>query len=378
MDFGFNEQQKDVQGLARQILSQEVTPEKLAAYDEYRAERLDRALWGKLAEAGLLGVAIAEEYGGMGFGFTELALLLEEAGRSIAPVPVLPTLAGGALALQRFGSAEQRRHWLPGVVAGETLLSVALAEQQNADPKRPLLAHARPDGDGFVLEGSKVQVAFARQSARIVVSAATDAGPVLLLVDPQAAGVELQELRVTTFEPQCNLVFHGVKLGPGDVLVGPKDGALAVDWLAQRQCAALCALQLGASDFALRLTASYTSERKQFGVPVATFQAVGHRAANGFIDVECLRLCTYQAVSLLDGETDAANEVLVAKCWAGDVGHRISYSAQHLHGGMGIDRDYKLWRYCLWLRHNELVLGSSASLQAALGSRIAAGDAFCQ
>lgn len=378
MDFGFNEQQREVQGLARQILSQEVTPEKLAAYDEYKAERFDRALWGQLAEAGLLGVTVAEEFGGMGFGFTELCLLLEEIGRTIAPLPALPTLAGGALALQRFGDAAQQRQWLPAVTAGTAVLTVALAEQQNPDIARPLLARARPDGDGFVLDGSKAQVAFARQAASIVVSAATDAGPVLLLVDPQAAGVELQDLRVTTFEPQCSLVFRGVQIPPQSVLAGPEQGALAVSWLAQRQQAALCAMQLGAADFALRLTATYTSERKQFGVPVATFQAVGHRAANGFIDVECLRLSTYQAVSLLDSETDATTEVLVAKCWAGDVGHRISYSAQHLHGGMGIDRDYKLWRYCLWLRHNEMSLGNTAGLQAVLGQRIAAGEAFCQ
>src|SRR5690606_34119695 len=111
------------------------------------------------------------------------------------------------------------------------------------------------------------------------------------------------------------------------------------------------------TDRALRMTASYAAERKQFGVPIATFQAVGHRAANGFIDVECLRLNTYQAVSRLHSGLDATTEVQIAKIWAGDVGHRVSYSAQHLHGGTGIDRDYPLWRYCLWARHNEMMLG---------------------
>ena len=150
-----------------------------------------------------------------------------------------------------------------------------------------------------------------------------------------------------------------------------------MNWLCERTVAALCAHQLGIADQSMRMTASYTAERKQFGVPVATFQAVGHRAANCFIDVECLKLSTYQAVSRLNSEIDATTEVMIAKIWAGDVGHRVSYASQHLHGGMGIDRDYPLWRYCLSARHNEMMLGCSASQLAALGQRIAAGDAFC-
>lgn len=105
--------------------------------------------------------------------------------------------------------------------------------------------------------------------------------------------------------------------------------------------------QVGVSDYCLRLTASYPCERQQFGAPVATFQTVGHPAANGFIDVECLRLTTYQAASLLAEGHDAKNETTIAKIWAGNVGHRLSYTVQHLHGGAGIDRDYPLWRYYL-------------------------------
>jgi alkylation response protein AidB-like acyl-CoA dehydrogenase len=151
-----------------------------------------------------------------------------------------------------------------------------------------------------------------------------------------------------------------------------------MQWLAECTTAALCTHQVGVTDCAMRMTASYTAERKQFGVPIATFQAVGHRAANCFIDVECLRLNAYQAVSRLANGLSATNEVQIAKIWAGDVGHRVSYASQHLHGGMGIDRDYPLWRYCTWMRHNEMMLGSSAKNLAALGKRVAAGEAYCQ
>jgi len=377
VDFGFSEEQREVQTLARRILSEQVTPEKLAAFDEFRARRFDEDLWRQLAEAGLLGVAVAEEFGGMGFGYTELALLVEEAGRSIAPVPVIPHLVSAALPVQRFGSAGQKQRLLPGVVDGSGLLTAALLEAGCEDPARPPATEAVADGDGYRVSGCKTCVPFAEAARYMLLSARTEGGVAVLLVDPRAPGVALTEIRYTTFEPQYEVRLERVAVEAADVLAGPESGARVMQWLAERTAAALCAHQVGVADQSMRMTASYTSERKQFGVPIATFQAVGHRAANCFIDVDCLRLNTYQAVSLLDGEADATTEVQIAKVWAGDVGHRVSYASQHLHGGTGIDRDYPLWRLCLWARHNEIMLGGSGRRLAELGRRIAAGDAGC-
>ncbi len=378
MDFGFSEQQRDVQNLARQILGDNVSPESLAQYDGYKADRFDRELWAKLAEAGLLGLAIAEEQGGMGFGYFELALLIEEAGRSIAPLPLISHLVSAALPIQQFGSAEQKQRYLPGVSSGEIILSAALAEPYNEDPTQPILTTATADGESLVLSGDKTAVPFAHLADRILLSVKMADGVAVVLLDPKAAGVSLTPMQVTTYEPQFALSLDKVRIAPEDILAGPKNGSAVMQWLTERTTVALCAHQLGASDKAMRMTASYTAERKQFGVLISTFQAVGHRAANCFIDVECLRLNTYQAVSRLDGGLDAVNEVHIAKIWAGDVGHRVSYAAQHLHGGTGIDRDYPLWRYCTWLRYNEMTLGSSAKNLASLGKRIAAGEAFCR
>ncbi|MEH6604964.1 MAG: acyl-CoA dehydrogenase family protein [Pseudomonadales bacterium] len=377
MDFGFSEEQGDVQNLARTILSEQVSAEKLSAFDEYAAERFDQALWAQLAEAGLLGIAIEEDYGGMGFGFTELALLIEESGRTIAPVPLIPVLVSAALAVQKFGTEQQKSRWLPGVVKGDTLLTAALSEELQFEIGAVTGTRAIVEGDAYRLSGSKTQVAFAHRAERIIVSAVTDNGSILVLVDPTAEGVELREQKVTTCEPTYQLVFDNVLVATEDVLAGIGDGANAVQWITERTMAAMCAMQAGLADHAMRMTASFTAERKQFGVPVATFQAVGHRAANCYIDVECLRLTTYQAISRLDSGLDATTEVQIAKVWAGDTGHRVSYASQHLHGGMGIDRDYPLWRYCLWLRHNEMSLGGSAAQLAKLGARLAAGQAFC-
>ena len=375
MDFGFSDEQREVQQLARQILSEQVTPEKLAAFDEFKQERFDQQLWQQLAEAGLLGVAIEVEFGGMGFGFTELGLFIEEVGRTIAPVPVISHLVSAALPIQRFGSAEQKQKWLPGAVNGSQLLTAALTGSVAKGETAGVVAVA--EGDAYRLSGIKSCVPFARTASRILLSAITEQGAVVVLLDPTADGVTMTDIKYTTYEPQCEVQLENVLVEAVDLLAGPESGAEVMQWLVERTTAALCAHQLGVTDQSMRMTASYTAERKQFGVPIATFQAVGHRAANCFIDVECLRLNAYQAVSLLDSEADATTAVQVAKIWAGDVGHRVSYASQHLHGGTGIDRDYPLWRLCLWARHNEVMLGGSARHLSELGARIAAGEAYC-
>ena len=354
MDFGFTQEQQEVQTLARQILADQVSADSLAAYDEYHTERFDSDLWRALAEAGLTGVAIGEQYGGMGFGFTELALFIEEVGRSIAPVPAIMHCVAAAMPIQQFGSQAMRDAYLPAAASGEMLLTAALTEALNENPANPCITLASADGDDLLLSGSKFAVPFARQAQRILMAARTAQGIAVVLLDPQAQGVTLTSLESTTFEPQYQLDMDSVRVPGVDVLCA-SGGETVMDWIGQRTAVALCAHQLGATDFALRLAASYTSERQQFEVPVATFQAVGHRMADCYIDVECLRLCAYQAMSLLDSGSSATTEVQIAKIWAGDSGHRVSYATQHVHGGTGIDRDYPLWRYCLWMRHNEKV-----------------------
>ena len=374
MEFGFSWEQREVQELARKILSEQVTANGLSAYDEYRAPRFDASLWQQLVTAGLIGVCVSQRYGGMGLGFMEQALFIEEVGRSIAPVPAIAHCVSALLPLERFGSEELKEAILPGAVAGEILLTAALAEPMNENPAAPLLVTAHNDGEALVLSGTKMAVPFASQAQRILLSASTPSGVAVILLDPQTAGVTRNELAVTSFEPQCELVLDAVVVPPSDIITR-SEGANIMQWTAERTTAAICAHQLGASDCAMRMAASYTSQRKQFDVPVATFQAVGHRMADCYVDVECLRLTTYQAVSLLATDSPATTELHIAKIWAGDVGHRVSYASQHVHGGTGIDRDYPLWRYCLWLRQNEMTMGCSSAQLAALGARLADGEA---
>ena len=375
MEFGFTQEQQEVQGLARKILSEQVTPATLSPYDEYLSPRFDNVLWQQLARAGLIGVCGQQRYGGMDFGFMELALFIEEVGRSIAPVPAIAHCVSALQPIQRFGSEEMKEAILPGAIAGDILLTAALAEPLNEDPADPHVVTAVAKEGGLVLSGTKTAVPFAAQAHRILLAARGESGVAVVLLDPQSKGVQLNDLPVTSFEPQCELVLDSVHVPAEDVITST-DGVAVMQWIAERTAAAICAHQLGASDCAMRMAASYTSERKQFDVPVATFQAVGHRMADCYVDVECLRLTTYQAASLLDSDVPATTEVQIAKIWAGDTGHRVSYASQHVHGGTGIDRDYPLWRYCLWLRQNEMTLGCSAAQVAALGARLASGEAL--
>jgi len=204
------------------------------------------------------------------------------------------------------------------------------------------------------------------------VPAATGAGTLgVFLVDPQARGVTLEEALTTNGQPDAHLAFDGVRVGAPDALGDPRAGARIVAWLEPRAVAGLCAQALGVCEEALRLTAEYTKTRKQFDQPIAMFQAVGHRAANAYIDTEAIRLTAWQASWRLAAGLPAEAEVAVAKIWASEAGQRVVHAAQHLHGGVGVDREYPLHRYFLWAKQLELSLGGTTRHLLRLGKLLA-------
>jgi alkylation response protein AidB-like acyl-CoA dehydrogenase len=370
MDFSFSEEQEGLRELARKIFSDLVTHDRLKAL-EAGGTCFDPDLWRELARANLLGVAVAEAHGGMGMGFLELAILLEEAGRAVAPVPLVPTLVLGALPLAAFGSDAQQAAWLPRVASGDAILTAALLERGSEDPARPETTATR-DGDGWRLDGAKLSVPAASLAQRIWVPARAGDGVGLFGVDPGAAGVTLEPVAATSHEPQSHLALAGARVPEADVLAGPERGAEAVAWLALRARAALCAVALGVAERALRITAEYTSQREQFDRPIGSFQAVHQRAADAYVAVEAMRLTSWQASSRIARGEPAEEAVAIAKFWAAEGGHQTTYAAVHLHGGMGVDVDYPVHRHYLWARQIELTLGSASRQLAALGADLAA------
>ncbi|MBA3302513.1 MAG: acyl-CoA/acyl-ACP dehydrogenase [Actinomycetota bacterium] len=369
MDFSFNEEQEAVRDLARQILTGQSTHERLKEL-ETSGEALDRRTWDELAKANLLGIAVPEVHGGSGLGFLEVCLLLEQVGATTARVPVLPTLVMGALPITEFGSEGQRSRWLPAVVTGEAVLSAALVEV-GAEVMRPTTT-AKRDGDGWRLDGVKVCVPAGLSADCILVPAATAEDTVgVFLLDPSAHGVELARQDTTSGVPEARLEMSGALVGGGDVLGDPAGGSAMVAWLVERTTAGLCATATGVCEAALRMTAEYTKTREQFDKVIATFQAVGQRAADAYIDTEAVRLTAWQAAWRLSEGLPAAEEVAVAKFWAAEGGQRVVHAAQHLHGGIGVDRDYPLHRYFLWAKQLELTLGGATSSLLRLGRLLA-------
>jgi 3-oxocholest-4-en-26-oyl-CoA dehydrogenase beta subunit len=367
MDFSYSEEQLALRELARRLLAERFT-------DEYRKTfaraglPYDRVLWAALAEAGILGTAIGAREGGSGLGLTELALVLEEQGRSLAALPLLATLVMGALPLQRFGSALQRQ-LLPQVAAGQVLLSAALEEAGNPALLEPATRAQRIAG-GWRLSGVKTCVPYAREVQYLLVSALTsEEGARLFLIETQAPGIVIEAQQSTSGEPQGQVSFSDVLAGTHDAI---GEDARPLRFLIEHAQVGLAALQLGVVEEALRRAAAYGRERQQFGRPIGSFQAVQHRLADCYIDVEALRSVYWRAVWALDQELPAGAEVLAAKWWAAQAGHRVTHAAQHVHGGLGADVEYPLQAFFLCAKQLELSLGGAAPTLAGIGLALVA------
>src|SRR5580692_1155753 len=226
MDFAFTDEQLAVAEAATGLLAGLVTPDRVMAV-ELSEEVFDRDLWRSLAEADLLGLAIPEAHGGAGYGLMELCLLLQAQGNVVAPVPLWPTLVLGALPIARVGTEAQRARWLPGVAAGDVILTAALNGSASSPTSMPSV-RAGASGDGWILHGTELAVPQAHLADRIVLPARTEDGGVLLvLLDPAAPGVTLERAVTTNREIHPHLHVAGVTVAADEVLVGPASGAAA-------------------------------------------------------------------------------------------------------------------------------------------------------
>jgi acyl-CoA dehydrogenase len=356
-----NETQAAVRDLAAELFGRRVdatSVEKAEGTDD----RFDRDLWTALAETGLLGVGVAEAHGGLGFGAVETALVLEQTGRVVAPVPLVPTLVAAAL-ITAVGSDEQRRAWLGRVSAGAAVFAVA-APQSTVGVRN----------DGGHLSGDVIGVPWAHVADRLLLPVEDR----VFLLDPAAASVVATRAETTAREIAVNFALDGVAAEQ----VGADNAARSLRLL---MCAALAAVQAGVTDAAVRMTAAYTSGREQFGKPLSTFQGVALKAADAYLAATAIRATALQAAWSLDQSRDDALAdptlaVLTAAWWAAEGGQQCVHLTQHLHGGMGADVTYPVHRYFLWGKQIELTLGGASALLAELGDALAdrpdAGDAL--
>jgi alkylation response protein AidB-like acyl-CoA dehydrogenase len=372
VNFTLSEEQTAIADLAGRIFTDKLAPERLREIETDPAGRwFADDVWNELAKSDLLGVCLPESVGGGGYGFYEACLLAEQQGRAVAPVPLVPTLVLGALPIARFGTAAQQE-LLGGVVDGSTILTAALTEPgEYVTPSVPATSAGR-EGSTWRVSGTKIVVPAAHLAAHVLVPAAANGGTGVFLVDLASDGIEVERNVAINDEPLSTVHFDGAVGEPlGDV----HDGPAVVDWITSRAIAALCATQVGVCDVALRITATYVSEREQFGSKIGTFQAVAQRIADAYIDAEAIRLTAQQAAWRLSEELPADDELHMAKFWAADGGHRVVHAAQHLHGGVGVDLDYPVHRYFRWTKVIEQSLGGATEHLRRLGERIAAAPA---
>lgn len=363
MDLAHADAELAVQDLAAQVLGTEVVP---------LADGFDRARWSSLADAGLLGIALPEAYGGAGLGPVALHLLLTAVGRTAAELPLLDALVLGAGSVLRAGDDAQRAAWLPGVAAGTTVLTAATLDAGSRDPD-DVLTTATPDGTGVRLDGTKLGVGALGHADRVVVPAVRPGGPlVLALVDPTAPGCTVTAQELHGGEVVWDLQLDGVVVDAGDLLGGDGDARTAWRETVAHGIAAVASLQSGAADGALALAATHTAGREQFGRPLATFQAVSQRLADAYIDVEGLRLAALQAAWRLEAGVPARDAVATAGWWGAEAGDRIVRATHHVHGGTGVDRDYPLHRLTQLLRRLEFTLGTATDHLSHLGRSMAA------
>jgi alkylation response protein AidB-like acyl-CoA dehydrogenase len=387
MDFSFSEEQQAAQEAAEAVFSQ-VSPDAVespaspALGQGPVADDFDRELWQRLARADLLGLTVPQEYGGLGLDPVALCLVLREAGRVLARVPLLETCAA-ALTLATCGTEPLRGALLPRIAAGEMTVTVAgQGRTGHEPPEHAVTARPAPRGNesdggsndsgsndsdgGWILDGLQTGVPWASTADVIVVPAHTvDGAPLLAYLSPgSTTGLSLAEQVSTNGERYAEIRLDAARVPVSDVVAA----ADAAGRLRRLLVTGTCALALGLGSRVLTMTSAYVSQREQFGHPIATFQAVAVQAADRYTDLRAMEATLWQAAWRLDPV-----DVAVAKMWASGGVRRVVQTAQHLHGGMGADIDYPLHRFHAWAKQWELSYGSSAAHEEALADLLATG-----
>lgn len=370
MDFALSETQEELVGLARTILGDRSDLSTLKA-SEHSTDGFDRACWTAFAEANLLGIAIPEANGGLGLGFLDLCLVLREVGKHVVPLPMVPCLVSAALPCAQFGTDEQRAYLEP-VARGEFIGTAALSEYgSEADDPHVV---ATPEGDSWRIDGVKTAVPFADIAGAILVSARV-AGTddiVMLNVTAGADGMSLLPQQGQNYEHLFEITFSNTPAGRDGQIGSQAEGRGILEWTLARTLVAMSALVGGVCDSAMRITAQYTVDRKQFERQIGTFQAVSQRMADAYINNQAVELTMLQAATHLDEGLEVPAEVATAKYWACEGGNQIGHAALHIHGGISIDLDYPIHRHFLWIKQAEFTLGAATPTLRHLGARIAA------
>ncbi len=362
-----NEEQSMIRDGARSWV-QEKSP--VTAFRKLRdsggGDGFDRKVWAEMAEMGWAGILIPEEYGGVGLGYLTLGLVLEETGRTLTASPLISTALTATTALLLAGSEAQKKAWLPKIAEGKAIGTVAVDEGVHHAPEKTGLK-AEKRGGGYVLTGKKTFVLDGGMADFVIVAARTSGqagdknGITLFVVDGKAHGLSRQLVKSIDNRGVATLTFAGVEVG-SDAVLGSVDGGFGVlEATLDRARAGLAAEMLGHAVQSFETTLDYLKTRVQFGQPIGTFQALQHRAARMFTDIELARSCVEGALQAIDkGADDVAQLASLAKAKAGDVVHLVSNEMVQMHGGIGMTDVHDAGLYLKRARVQEATFGNQS------------------
>jgi alkylation response protein AidB-like acyl-CoA dehydrogenase len=360
VSFALSETEEQVRAQAQKLAREQLPIAHLRALrDSGDAIGFSRERWREVARLGLVGAAVPEESGGAGLGWAALGLVLEECGRTLAPLPLLPAAIAGA-ALTLAGSDEQKSGILPQLCAGERL--IAFAHDEGARHERlAVAARAERTANGYRLDGEKVMVLDGHAADALIVSARVAGAPgdrqglALFLIDARAPGVAIERTSLVDHRFAARVRLDGAAVSETDALGRPGHAADVIDALCDRAQLALAAEMLGGASEVFERTLAYLKTRTQFGVPIGSFQALQHRAAWLHVELELLRALVREALVALDAGDARADAPLLscaAKARASDVYLACAAEAIQMHGGIGVTDEldvglfYKRARVC--------------------------------
>jgi acyl-CoA dehydrogenase len=346
-----NEEQQMLRESARDFLADRAPVSHLRQLrDSGNEDRVSLKLWGEMTEMGWTGMLVPEEHGGLDYGYTGMGLVLEECGRTLTPSPLLGTAMIGVAALRLAGSPAQCADLLPGIVSGENILALACDESARHQPDE-IATLAEDIGGRFRISGRKLAVLDGHIASTFIVSTLVEGKSTLFLVPAKAPGVEIERYAILDTHAAAEVTFHEVVLDHDTLLGGIGQGAEILDRVLDTARIGVSAEMLGVAQEAFERTMEYLGERKQFGVPIGSFQALQHRSAKLFAELEMCKSVTLKALQLLDEEgADVAEIASLAKAKLGDTTRLATTEAIQMHGGIGMTDDFdigfflKRWR----------------------------------
>jgi alkylation response protein AidB-like acyl-CoA dehydrogenase len=347
MNLDFSEEQQVLRDTVRKLCAEHCPVAVVRAMEDDPKGWPD-ALWKQLAELGLLGVLVPEEYGGSAQTLLDAVVVFEELGRALAPTPAFESAVLGAAALLAAGSDAQKREWLPKLVAGEAIVTPAWLEPRSGFGPQGVSLRAVREGDGYVLAGEKRHVTFAAAATRLLVLARTGAGledVSLFLVDPHAAGVSLQQRKSLASDTQYDVRFDSVGV-PAAARVGAEHaGWRAWDAVMHDGAIVAAALAMGGCERALEITVQYAKDRKQFDKPIGAFQAISHYLADAVTQLDGGKTLVYEAATARARGRDVRRLAPMAKLFACQTYRDVTAMCQQVWGGVGFTVEYDIQLY---------------------------------